>query len=109
MDSLAASVILKQSNNQRCYVSSAEKVDTILIQSGVQFTYSSYGLDDGTVNLKVSSFGPSSGTYREKIYTRTLRLNEFILVPFETKEEAEAAADDIDAFNDELLEANKEN
>jgi hypothetical protein len=43
------------------------------------------------------------------IYTRTLSLCEFILVPFETKEEAEAAADDMDAFNDELLEANKEN
>lgn len=104
-----ADVILTQSNNQRCYVASAEKVDTILIQSAVQFNYSSWGVDEGVVKLTIGSFGPSNGNQREKIYTRTLRLNEIILVPFETKEEAEEAADDIDAFNDELLEANKEN
>ena len=105
----SADVIIAQSNNQRCYVASAAKVDTILIQKGVQFNYSASGLDDGVVKLTVRSFGPSNATYREKVYTRTLRLNEIILVPFETKEEAEEAADDINAFNDEILEANKEN
>ena len=104
-----ADVILAQSNNQRCYVTSAEKVDTILIQSGVQFKYSGLGIDDEVVKFTIGSFGPSSGSYRERIYTRTLRLNEIILVPFETKEEAEEAKDNMDAFNDELLEANKEN
>lgn len=104
-----ADVILKQSSNNRCYVASAEKVDTILIQSAVQYTYAGAGIEDGVVKLTIRSFGPSSGTYREKIYTRTLRLNEIILVPFETEEEAKAAALDKDAFNDELLEANKEN
>ena len=104
-----ADVILAQSNSTRCYVASEAKVDTILIQSGVQFKYSSYGLDDGVVKMTVRSFGPSNATYREKVYTRTLRLNEIILVPFETKEEAEEAADNIEAFNDEILEANKEN
>ena len=104
-----ADVILAQSNSTRCYVASEAKVDTILIQSGVQFKYSAYGLDNGVVKMTVRSFGPSNASYREKVYTRTLRLNEIILVPFETKEEAEEAADNIEAFNDEILEANKEN
>lgn len=104
-----ADVILKQGNNQRCFVSSAEKMDTILIQSGMTFEYSGAGVDDAVVKLTISSFGPSGSSYREKIYTRTLRLNEIILVPFETKEEAEAAADDKNAFNDDILEALKEN
>ncbi len=101
------------SNKDRCYIATAEKLDTILIQSAVQFTYSSASLSgseiDGVVKLQVKSIGPSQGTWREKRYTRTLRLNEFILVPFETEAEAKAAADDTDAFNDEILEANKEN
>lgn len=102
-----ADVILKQSNNQRYFVNDASKMDTILVQSAVQFPYSGYGLDEGAVKLKVSSIGPSSSTYREKIYTRTLRLNEFILVPFETKEEAEEAKFNKDAFNDSVLEATR--
>ncbi len=101
--------IMGQSNYNRCFVASAEKVDTILLQSAVKYSYSGAGLDDGVVQFTVSSFGPASASSREKIYTRTLRLNEIIMVPFETEEEAIAAADDIDAFNDELLEANKEN
>ncbi|MCD8266277.1 MAG: hypothetical protein LUC33_03890 [Prevotellaceae bacterium] len=101
--------ILSQSNNQRCYVASAEKVDTILIQAAVKYSYSGVGLDDEVVRLRISSFGPASASSREKIYTRTLRLNEIIMVPFETEAEALAAAEDIDAFNDDLLEANKEN
>ena len=104
-----AEVILKENHSERCFVASAEKMDTILVQSAVQFNYSAAGLDKGVVKMTVNSFGPSNATYREKVYTRTLRLNEIILVPFETKEEAEEAADDTDAFNDELLEANKEN
>ncbi len=102
-------VILNQSRSERCYVASAEKVDTILLQSAVKYSYSSMGLDDGVVKLTIGSFGPSSTTYRDKIYTRNLRLNEIIMIPFETENEALEAADDIDAFNDELLEANKEN
>ena len=102
-------VILKQGNNQRCFVASGEVVDTILVQSAVKFDYSGYGADDGVVKFLISSFGPSGSSYREKIYTRTLRLNEIILIPFETKEEAEAAADDKNAFNDQLLQALKEN
>ncbi len=100
-------VILNQANNGRCYVSSCEKVDTILLQAAVQYDYSSMGLDDGVVQLTISSFGPSSATYRERIYTRTLHLNEIIMIPYETEEEALAAKDDLDAFNDEKLEANK--
>ncbi len=100
-------VILGQANNGRCYVASTEKVDTILLQAAVQYTYSSAGVDDGVVELKISSFGPSSNTYREKIYTRTLNLNEIIMIPYETEAEALAAQDDLDAFNDEKLEANK--
>lgn len=96
-------------NKERCYIASPEKVDTILIQAAVQFTYSGASLDDGAVKLTISSIGPSQAKWRETIYTRILRLNEIILVPFETKEEAEAAAEDLDAFNDKKLEANKEN
>ncbi len=102
-------IILRQSNNGRCFVASTEKVDTILVQSAVNYTYSGQGLDDGVVELTIGSFGPSSASYRERIYTRTLRLNEIIMVPFETEDEALEAADDLDAFNDEILEANKEN
>lgn len=102
---------MSAANRARCYIASAEKMDTILIQSGVQFQYSSAGLDvdECVAKLEIGSIGPSNSKYRESIYTRTLRLNEIILVPFETKEEADAAADDIDAFNDKILEANKEN
>ncbi len=102
-------VILNQSRSERCYVASAEKVDTILLQSAVKYDYSSMSLDDEVVQLTISSFGPSSSTYRERIYTRNLRLNEIIMIPYETEAEALAAADDKDAFNDEILEANKEN
>ena len=102
-----ADLIAKQGNSNRCYVASAEKVDTVLIQSAVQFKYAGAGLDEGVVQMTIGSFGPTNG--RETIYTRTLRLNEIILVPFETEEEAKKAAEDTDAFNDELLEANKEN
>ncbi len=101
--------ILSQRNSNRCYVSSTEKMDTILIQSAVSYPYSNLDTSDPTVKLTIQSFGPSSGSKREKIYTRTLRLNELIFIPFESKEEAEAAANDLDAFNDEKLQANKEN
>lgn len=101
--------ILALSKNNTCFVSKVGVLDTMLVQSAVQFPYSSVGLDDGVVKLTVRSMGPSARTKLDVIYTRTLGLCEFILVPFETKEEAEAAADDMDAFNDELLEANKEN
>lgn len=104
-----ADVILKQGNNQRCFVASAEKIDTILVSKALKFDYCGYGVDGGVAKFTISSFGPNGSSYREKIYTRTLRLNEIILVPFETKEEAEAAADDKDAFNDEKLQALKEN
>ena len=102
--------ILSLSKNSTCFVTNAgDDTDTLLVQKAVQFPYSSAGLDDGVVKLIVRSMGPSSPKKLNVIYTRTLSLCEFILVPFETKEEAEAAADDLDAFNDELLEANKEN
>jgi len=102
-------VIQKQGNNYtRCYVTDPTKVDTVLIASGVTYEYSGFGADEGVVRYTISSFGPSGSSYREKIYTRTLRLNEIIMIPFETKEEAEAAANDLDAFNDEKLEALKE-
>lgn len=104
-----ADVILKQGNNKRCFVTSTDKIDTILVATAMKFDYCGYEVDGGICRFTISSFGPNGTAYREKIYTRTLRLNEIILVPFETKEEAEAAADDIDAFNDEKLQALKEN
>ena len=102
-------VILKQSHSERCFVADAEKVDTILIQSAVKYDYAGAGLDDGVLKLRIGDFGPNSASYREKIYTRTLRLNEIIMIPFETEEEARAAAEDKNAFNDELLGRKKEN
>ena len=102
-----AETILKQSKNNTCFVSSTEKIDTILVQAAVQFPYSNVGWGETVARLKVQSFGPSNSTIRDKIYTRTLNINEIILVPFETAEEAMKAADDTDAFNDELLEAEK--
>ena len=107
--SSVASRYFSDSDKQYCFIGTPEKVDTVLLQSAVQFKYSGADLDEGVVKLVIGSLGPAQSSYREKIYTRHLRLNELILVPFETKEEAEAAMDDIDAFNDDLLEANKEN
>lgn len=104
-----ADVILAQSNNNRCYVASGESIDTILVASAFKLDYTGYSIDGGVLRLTVKSFGPSTPAYREKIYTRTLRLNEIILVPFETKEEAEAAADDLNAFNNAVLAGLKEN
>ena len=104
-----ADIILKQGNNKRCFVTSDNKVDTILVAKAMMFDYCGVGVNGGICKFTISSFGPNGTAYREKIYTRTLRLNEIILVPFETKEEAEAAADDLDAFNDEKLQALKEN
>lgn len=105
-------VILSQSNNERFFVSSGTKMDTILVRVAEKYEYSGYGADNGinssVVKFKISSAGPSSSSYREKVYTRTLRLNEIIMIPFETKEEAEAAADDLNAFNDKVLQALKE-
>ncbi len=102
---------------QNLFVSSATKVDTILVQSAVKYTYSGYGAGDGTVKLHFTSMGPASNLYREKIYTRTLRLNEIIFVPFETEEEAKSNAERIIGqdgaphylFDDEYLEEYEKN
>lgn len=96
-----------QPNFDRAYASSISKVDTILISKAKMFDVSSYGLDKGVVTLQFKSFGPAATKVKEKVYTRTLRFDEIILVPFMTKEEAIAAADDLDAFNDEKLELHK--
>ncbi|MDD7303854.1 MAG: hypothetical protein SPF56_10115 [Bacteroidaceae bacterium] len=92
-------------NKAQYFVSSAEKVDTILVQSAVQFPYASYGQEEPTVKLTVSTYGRSNRKGRS--YTSRLRLNSFILVPFATEEEAKAAAMNFDAINDDIL-ANKE-
>jgi len=96
-----------QSNFDRAYATKATTMDTILISKAKVFSVSSMGIDKGVVTLQFKSFGPAATKVKEKVYTRTLRLDEIILVPFETKEEAEAAAFDLDAFNDKLLERNK--
>lgn len=96
-----------QSNFERAYATNATQVDTILISKAKVFPTSSIGLDKGVVTLEFKSFGPAATKTKEKVYTRTLRFDEIILVPFATKEEAEAAAFDLDAMNDELLELHK--
>jgi len=96
-----------QSNFDRAYATNATKIDTILISKAKMFDVASYGIDKGVVTLQFKSFGPAATKVKEKVYTRTLRFDEIILVPFETKEEAEAAAFDLDAINDVLLERNK--
>lgn len=100
-----ANIITAQANPEYCFVTSGEKVDTILIQTAMQFKFAHKGLEGrekGGVSFDVQSWGPGGQSYQDK-YTRTLRLNEFILVPFETEAEAKAAADDLDAFNDDIL------
>lgn len=105
------------SDLQNLFVSSANKVDTILVQSAVKYTYSGMGAGDGVVKVYFTSMGPSGNQYREKIYTRTLRLNEIIFVPFETEEEAKANAGrfvGLDGqphyrFDDEYLEEYEKN
>lgn len=96
-----------QSNLQRAYRSNPLDVDTILVATGFQIPYSGYGLNEESFRLKLSSFGPGSTAIREKVYTRMFTLNEFIFVPFETKEEADAAKFDLDAINDAILQANR--
>lgn len=96
-----------QSNFDRAYATNATKVDTILISKAKAFDVSSYGIDKGVVTLQFKSFGPAATKVKEKVYTRSLRFDEILLVPFNTKEEAEAAAFDLDALNDVLLELNK--
>lgn len=108
------SYFAKESNRTRAFISSPSKVDTILISKAKVFPVSGYYSDmEGTVQIKFTAFGSTSGREelgnadKERGYTRTLRFNQLILVPFETKEEAEAAALDLDAFNDEVLEEKK--
>lgn len=99
------------------FVSNATKLDTILVKTAANFTYSSLGAGDGVVKLTFKSMGPAAGTYREKIYTRTIRLNEIIFVPFETEEDAKANAERIIGadglphyrFDDEYLEEFEKN
>ncbi|MBQ8050579.1 MAG: leucine-rich repeat domain-containing protein [Bacteroidaceae bacterium] len=83
-----ADVILAQPNNECCYVSSGERMDTILLQKA-------FPAESHVVKLAVLSYGPSSMTYREKIYTRQLSLCKLILVPYATAAEAEAHVGDI--------------
>lgn len=96
-----------QSNFDRAYATQYNKIDTILISMAKNFDVSSYGIDGGVVTLQFKSFGPSATKTKEKVYTRTLRFSEFILVPFRTREEAVAAAFDLDAINDDKLELYK--
>lgn len=97
-----ADLIVANDKKQEWFVASAEKMDTLLVQSAMQLPYSGYSLKEGTLKLTVGSIGTLSN-FNDVNYTRNLRLNKFIFIPFETKEEAEAAADDLNAFNDEIL------
>lgn len=99
--------LTKQSKLERYYRSNPNDVDTILVASAFQLPYSGYGLTDPALKLTISSAGPSGAAYREVIYTRMLNFCEFILVPYATKEEAEAAKDDLNAINDAILMANR--
>lgn len=99
--------LTKQSKLERYYRSNPTDVDTILVATGFQIPYSGYGLNDPALKITISSAGPSGAAVREKLYTRMLNFNQFILVPYATKEEAEAAKDDLDAINDAILMANR--
>ena len=102
-----AKTIVELGYSKECYVADAAKVDTILIQKAVKYDFSGYGLDEGVVKLSIGSWENAPGAQQDLIYTRTLRLNEIIMIPFEEEADAIAAADDLDAFNDEILEAKK--
>ena len=78
-------------NSQNCYVASGLNADTVLVQSAVTFKYSSYGLSDPVVKLNIKSTGPTAGTLTG-FYSRTLRISEIILVPFEDEDKAKADA-----------------
>lgn len=99
--------LTKQSKLERFYRTNPAQVDTILVASAFQIPFSGYGLNDPALKITISSAGPSGAAVREKLYTRMLNLNEFILVPFATKEEAEAAKNDLNAINDAILMANR--
>ena len=76
-----------QPNFQRCYL---VKNDT-----GRKVYLGTVKVDNfGPMQLTFKSFGPAATKYKEKVYTRTLRIANIITEPFDTEEEAKAAIDD---------------
>lgn len=69
------------------FITIPNQLDTICLASGVMFDYSSVGLEDGIVKIVLES--SASSTENRRTYTRTLRIDEIIMSPYETKEEAE--------------------
>lgn len=74
-----ADVISSQSRSERIFTTGTNTCERILIQRGISTTYLS------PYRFTIMSCGPSSSKYREKIYTRTLRIAGIELVPSETE------------------------
>ncbi len=72
---------------KRDFITTPNQVDTICLATGVQFNYSGVGLDEGVVQLVLTSSATS--TENRRTYTRTFRIDEIIMCPYETKEEAD--------------------
>ena len=72
----------------QCFVPQPEKVDTMLLQSGFKPT-------SPVTKLDFYSYGPVSASYRETIYTRTLRLHKIVMIPYASAEEAAKHEEDI--------------
>lgn len=69
------------------FITTPNKLDTICLATGVQFDYSGYGLDDGVVQVILETYVLS--TENRRTYTRTFRIDEIIMSPYDTKEQAE--------------------
>lgn len=69
------------------FITTPNRVDTICLATGVKFDYSGVGLDDGVVKVVLET--SASSTENRRTYTRTFRIDEIIMSPYETKEEAE--------------------
>lgn len=70
-----ADVITSQSRSERCFPTGTKTCERILIQQGISSEYLS------PMKFVIDSWGPSNSKYREKIYTRTLRIAGIELVP----------------------------
>ena len=84
----------EQGANSRYFITTPNKVDTICLATAINPIVASYGLEQGNIQLVIES-NVSSSDNRKK-YTRTLRIDEIIFTPFDTKEEAE---ENIHKFN----------
>src|SRR5574344_82521 len=74
-------VVNMKNNGSSYFVTTVDAMDTILVGSNVVIPTSTYGLDDTTVKLKITS--ARSGNAARATYTNTMRIDQIIFKPHE--------------------------